>query len=158
MEDSMKTPIVFKEGLPTKGDVLELTDGETHVFFVLDDLCSEAVNSDDVCRMFTRDSHHRALSVAMTYQNLYEQGKKSRSIALSTEYLVLFKNPRDNYQITVLGRQLFPGKVKSLLEVYKDATAKPRGYLLIDLTAESEEEYRLRSRVLEDEDPIIYSL
>ena len=82
----------------------DLTDGKTHIFFILDDLCSEAINSPDVCRMFMRDSHHRALSVAITYQNLYEQGKKSKSIALSTEYLILFKNPRDNFQISLLGR------------------------------------------------------
>ena len=124
----------------------------------MDDLCTEAVNSDHICQLFTRDSHHRALSVAVTYQNLYEQGKKSRTIALSTEYLVLFKNPRDSYQVSVLGRQLYPRQVKAFMEAYKDATATSRGYLLIDLTAEAEEEYRLRTRVMEKEDPIVYSL
>ena len=94
LEDSLTTPITFIEGLPSKEDVMTLTDGETHIFFVLDDLCSEAINYPDVCRMFKRDSHHRALSVAITYQNLYEQGKKSKSNALSTQYLILFKNLR----------------------------------------------------------------
>ena len=40
------------------------------------------------------------------------QGKFSRTISLNTNYLILFKNPRDNNQISVLARQMYPGNTK----------------------------------------------
>ena len=150
--------VTFKPGLPSSQDVNELTDGKTHTFFILDDLCSQAVKSEQVCDLFIRDSHHRALTVIMTTQNMFEQGKRARTIALSTEYLVLFRNPRDHQQIMYLARQLFPGKTKSFLDVYRDATAEKWGYLLIDLTAHGEEKYRLRSRVFADDTPVVYQV
>ena len=38
------------------------------------------------------------------------QGKSSRTINLNTNYIILFKNPRDKYQVYLLARQMFPGQ------------------------------------------------
>ncbi|GFV84877.1 uncharacterized protein TNCV_4298591 [Trichonephila clavipes] len=54
-------------------------------------------------------------------------------------------NRRDQFQITHLGRQLYPRKVKSFQECYADATSKPYGYLLIDLKPETDESLRVRT-------------
>jgi hypothetical protein len=72
------------------------------------------------------------------------------------------KNPRDKQQIKYLAKQIFADNSKYLIEAYNDATKNPYGYLVIDLTAETPDEYRLRTRIYPDESknirfsPIIY--
>ena len=66
-------------------------------------------------------------------QNLFHQGKGSRSISLNSHYLVLFKNPRDKLQILKLARQIYPGQTDFFLNQYEEAVKRPFGYLLIDL-------------------------
>ena len=83
---------------PTKNNLL-----------IIDDLMNDASNNIEVQNVFTKYVHHRNLSCIYLVQNLFIQGKSSRTISLNTNYLVLFKNPRDKYQITLLGRQMFPG-------------------------------------------------
>ena len=94
---------------------------------------SEASNDKRICDLFTKGSHHRNLSVICLVQNLYYQGKESRTMSLNSQYLVLFNNPRDQQQITVLARQMYPGQSEKFLSTYRMATSKPFGYLLIDL-------------------------
>ena len=64
--------------------------------------------------LFARGSHHRNLSVIYIVQNLFHQGKGSRSISLNSHYLVLFKNPRDKLQILTLAKQMYPGQTDFL--------------------------------------------
>ena len=58
-------------------------------------LPTDASKDKRIVNLFTRDSHHHNLSVIYIVQNLFHQGKGSRSISLNSYYLVLFKNPRD---------------------------------------------------------------
>lgn len=106
--------------------------------------------------LFTQGCHHRRLSVLFLTQNLYVQGSRSRTIALNTTYLVLMKNVRDVSQIATLGRQLYPGKSKVLMQAFEDATATPYGYLVVDMSPHSEDTYRLRTHVFPSQDPVIY--
>ena len=57
-----------------------------------------------IVNLFTRGSHHRNLSVIYIVQNVFHQGKGSRSISLNSHYLVLFKNPRDKLQVLTLAK------------------------------------------------------
>ncbi|GFX64413.1 uncharacterized protein TNCV_4043051 [Trichonephila clavipes] len=57
----------------------------------------------------------------------------------------IYLNRRDQSQITHLGRQLYPHKVKFFQERYADATSKPYGYLLIDLKPETDESLRVHT-------------
>ena len=71
--------------------------------------------------------------------------------------IVLMKNLRDSSQIGHLGRQIFPGKPKFILEAYEDSCLKvPHGYLMLDLTPQGNEKYRVRTRVFPGEFPTIY--
>lgn len=72
------------------------------------------------------------------------------TISLNTNYLTLFNNPRDKYQISVLGRQMFPGNTKYFLEAFNDATSTPYGYLLIDYKSKTPDYLRLRTNLLSD--------
>jgi hypothetical protein len=151
MEKSLN--IEFSEGIPTTNKLKEFANGQ-HNIVVLDDLQDVVSKSVEAEQLFTRGSHHLNLSVIYVIQNLYQQGRSSRNIALNSHYTVLFKNPRDLTQITNLGRQL--GMSELLKEAYKDATKEPYNPLLIDLSPHTDEAYKLRCHIFPGEDPIIY--
>ena len=110
-------------------------------------------NSKEAERLFTQLSHHNNLSVIYLNQNLYYQGKCARTLNLNTAYTVLMRNPRNAQQVALLGRQL--GMGKTLEKAYKDATSKPFGYLIVDLSPKGDESYRLRTNVFPNEAPVI---
>ncbi len=72
-------------------------------------------------------------------------------MSLNAHYLFIFKNPRDQSQITHLAKQMFPGNVKYLQSAYKQATDRPHGYLMLDTTQKASEFLRLRSGILPGE-------
>ena len=43
-------------------------------------------------------------------KNLYNKGKENRTMNSNSQYLVVFKNPRDWQQLVVLARQMYPNK------------------------------------------------
>ena len=105
-----------------------------------------------IVNLFTRRSHHRNLSVIYIVQNLFHQGKGSRSISLNSHYLVLFKNPRDKLQVLTLAKQMYPGRTEFFLRQYEEAVRRPCGYLLIDLKTTTQDDCRLRTNVLPGEE------
>lgn len=113
---------------------------------ILDDLMTEAYNKN-ICELFTKGSHHRNLSVILSTQNVFHQGKFCRDISLNCKYLVLFKNPRDKSQIYPLARQIFPEKPNELVKVYKEVTSKPHSYLFLDLTQDCNDLIRFQTDV-----------
>ena len=90
MFDSMERelPIEFVEGLPTKAILDKFADG-TNKCIVLDDLMSDVVKSIDMQHIFTRGSHHNNLTVIYLNQNMYCQGKFSRTLSLNTQYIFI---------------------------------------------------------------------
>ena len=80
---------------------------------VFDDQMIDASKDKGIMNLFTRGSHHRNLSVIYIVQNLFHQGKGSRNISLNSDYLKLFKNPRDKLQILTLVKQMYPGQTDS---------------------------------------------
>ena len=75
---------------------------------ILDDLQSEISDNKRLSNIFSKGSHHRSLSVLFIQQNLFYQGKESKTIRLNCQYLVLFKSPSDRQQICTLARQIQP--------------------------------------------------
>lgn len=122
-------------------------DGDKPMLVILDDMMSDVNSSKKVCELFTRGSHHRNISVISISQNIFHQGKHCRDISLNAKYIVVFKNPRDQTQFLHLARQLYPENTKDLLRVYKEATNKPYGYLLIDLSQGIYEFLRFRTNI-----------
>jgi hypothetical protein len=104
---------------------------------ILDDLLTETY-SKDVSVLFTKGSHHRNISVILIAQNLFHQGRNARDI-LNAKYLGLLKNVRDKNQFTYLARQLFPEDSDGLYKAYLDATQRPHGYLLLDLSQDTDD-------------------
>jgi hypothetical protein len=139
--------IEFHEGLPDTS----MFDG-TPTLLILDDLMSEA--NDSVTSLFTKVSHHRNISVVFLTQNIFY--KNLRTISLNSHYIVLFKNPRDAGQVTILARQMYPNNSKFVIDAFKDATSTPHSYLLFDLRPEQDEKLRLRSNIFPDQDQCVY--
>ena len=136
----------FVEGLPNESEF----DGTRRVLLVIDDLMHEV--NDKVAQIFTKGSHHKNISVLFLTQNIFHSSKHNRTMNLNSHYIVLFKNPRDIGQVGILGRQMFP-KGKFLEEAFKDATARPYGYLFIDLKPNTDEPLRVRTNIFADEAP-----
>ena len=87
---------------------------------------------------------------------MYYKGKEMRTMSLNTHYLIVFKNPRDKQQITVLSRQMNPSKPRYLLDEFEKATSKPFGYLFIDLKQNTPDDQRLSSDIYKAQ-PMNYS-
>lgn len=92
----------------------------------------------------------------MLAQNLYMPRKFARTISLKCHYVILFRNVCDSRQVLTFGSQLFPLKLKYFNEAYDKATSLPFGYLVVDMSPSTEDNYRLRTRILPNEDTIVY--
>jgi len=135
----------FVEGLPE----LNTFDGVKRTLLIIDDLMQET--NETVSKLFTRVSHHKNVSVVYLTQNLFNNNKHNRTISLNAHYMILFKNVRDATQVHCLARQMFPKNSEAMMQGYKDATGKPYGYLLVDLTQSMDDRYRLRTKIFPGE-------
>ena len=141
----------FHQGLP---DLDTLDPREKHLI-ILDDLMDET--DQRVASLFTKKSHHRNISVMYIVQNLFHRGKHHRTISLNAHYMVVFKNPRDVSQIMALAHQMYPQRTKYFLEAYTAATARPHGYLVIDMKQDTPDILRLRSHIFPGEEQKAYA-
>lgn len=128
---------------------------QPNTLIILDDLMLEAYNKN-VCELFTKGCHHRNLSIILTTQNVFHQGKYARDISLNCKYLVFFKNPRDQSQINPLARQIYPENSGELIRVYKEVTETPFSYLLFDLTQTGSQLTRFRTAIFNKDFLICY--
>lgn len=147
--------VEFSEGLYD----IDLFDKNINNLIILDDLMQTTENDCDILNLFTIDSHHNNISVFYLTQNLFSQGKYSRSISLNSHYLLLLNNPRDRAQIYYLARQMYPTNSKFLVEAYNDATDNNQyGYLFIDLTQTTSNEMRVQTGILPFQNRFIYQV
>ena len=140
--------VEFVKGVPDPKDI----DPKQRHLLILDDLLMEL--DGNVTEFFIRGSHHLNTSVIFIVQNMFAKNKEMRTISLNSQYFILFKNPRDQRQVTELGKQM--GKAKLVTEAYEDATSRPYGYLFIDLKQGTPNELRLRSSILPGELTYVY--
>ena len=141
--------VEFIQGIPKSIHEDSFFDTRSPTIFIFDDLMKDTANNNDIANLWTEGSHHRNLSVVNLMQNLYEKGTSSRTMNLNNQYMVLFKNPRDKQQISMLARQMYPRHTDYFMDRFTEATKKPYGYLFIDLKQDTDEADRLKSDVLE---------
>lgn len=142
--------IKFIEGFP---DYNTFDASKTRIC-VIDDLMSET-KGNIVSDLFSKVSHHSNTSVFYIVQNLFPKNKEQRDISLNSKYFIIFKNPRDNKQVGMLGIQM--GKHDLITQAYKHATSEPYGYLLIDVTQGANDLLRVRSKIFpDDEENVVY--
>ena len=119
-------------------------NSKVRTLIIIDDLMKDATQNKDVCELFIEGAHHRNLSVICIMQNLFNKGAENRTMSLNSQYIVLFKNPRDQQQIGILAKQMYPGNSKKLLDAYRKAVELPYGALIIDLKQTTPDSRRFR--------------
>ena len=134
---------------PMPNELYESFSAQEANLLVLDDeMTSEAYGkTDQLEKYFVQGSHHKNLSVIFVLQNLFEKGRGIRTNSLNSNYLVLYKNPRDKGQVATLGRQMYPSKWRSFVAALDKATEAPHSYLLIDLTQDTPKDFGLRGNI-----------
>ncbi len=79
-----------------------------------------------------------------------------RTISLNCHYIILLKNPRDKTQVLNLVRQIYPTNTKFMIQAYNNATEKAYGYIKIDLSPDTPEEFRIQTRITPEENYNIF--
>jgi len=124
---------------------------KSNSFVIFDNLATHMEKySEKLLDLWTLESHHMNISVILVLHNLFQQTKSIRTISLNTNIFVLFRQARDQSSITTLGKQMFPGNARYLLDSYKMATDKPFGYLFINLNSK-DRNLMLTSNIFEKE-------
>ena len=91
-----------------------------------------AETDERMTNLFTKKATTNT-SVIYLVQHLFPKNKETRTISLNSQYIVMFKNPRDVSQMTILAKHMYPGRVKFVQEAFADAISTPYGYILVDL-------------------------
>ena len=143
--------VEFFEGLIN----VDIFNPEKNNLLVIDDLMEQCKDNKDILNLFMVDSHHKNISVFLVSQNIYIKGKCTRDINLNSSNMIIFKNPRDSVQISVLARQMFPTNSKAFLEAFYDAV-KDHRYIFLDFNHETSDNLRIQTNITE-ENRIIYT-
>jgi len=125
---------------------------------ILDDLLNNAY-SKEVCDLFTKGSHHRNISVILITQNHFHKERHCRNISLNAKYMFPLKKVRDKNQFMYLARQVYHENCTSLYKAYLNATERPYGYIILDLSQYSNDNLRFRTNIFPTDPPppIIYA-
>ena len=147
--------IEFQQGLPTEDDINEFTDGTFHSLIIIDDLMQSMMSDKYAQELITKVSHHKLVNIIYINQNLFSQGKNSRTIAVNMHYIIFLRNPRSHSQLISLGKQT--GMTKTLLEAYADSmTQHPFGYLIYNLSPKCDNDnFVLMSNIMPEDEGII---
>jgi len=78
--------------------------------------------NDGVANLFTKRSHHRNVSLMFLTQNLFHKNRHMSTISVNLHYMVLFKNPRNAGQFSILDRWMYPSSWKLAEEAYGGTT------------------------------------
>lgn len=135
---SAPCPIQFVRGLA------EDFKHEEDSLLIIDDLQISA-DKRVIGELFTVKSHHANCSIIYLVQNLFDKDPRHRAISLNSNYIILFRNPRDRSQIEHLGKQML--NTQLIKFAYKRATGEPHTYLLVDLKQGCPDWARLRGSV-----------
>ena len=147
MQANSPVPIEFTNGLIDIESKVPFDD--QHRWIIVDDLMEEVTNKAEMRSLFTKHSHHKKLSVFFIVQNLHHKG--IREISLNSQYMFVFKSPRDMAQIGYIGQQMAPNNSKSVTKSYADATKAPFSFLMLDFTPPTPEEIRVLGNFLRDD-------
>ena len=123
---------------------------------VLDNLMEEGSNDKRVLDLFTKDSHHRNITVSYLTQDLFPLGKFAKTINRNLQcYVITFKNPPNRTGMRNLVMQAFLDKWQGLLDVFQLCTEQPFGYLMLDPHPASDDRFQLWTHLRRQEAPLV---
>jgi hypothetical protein len=143
--------------VPNKDVVLELTEPyiETGGSIVIIDDFGQHLNAD-IATFFQVYRQHRNTTFILLLQNLFPRISSAVDISRNSNYIVLFRNPRDKRQTSIFCNQVTGGNGKWLINSYNDATKSPFSHFLCDFTQECDDRIRYRANIF-DEITAVYS-
>ena len=149
--ERMKKHMLFYKGIP-EASLLTKWFGPTHGgVLILDDLMAEGGQDKQVLDLFTKDSHHRNITVLYVTQDLFPPGKFSKTINRNAHYLIAFKHPRDQTGIRNVLTQAFLTDWRDKLDLFTRVTSRPFGYLMMDLHPALDDRFRFWSHLTRQE-------
>ena len=89
----------------------------------------DVANSGDLSKLFMRGRRDLECFIIFLAQNVFSKGSEAGTISLKTQYQVLFKNPSDELQVSVLAHQLLPSQSKHFID--RNATFRPSLWLFV---------------------------
>ena len=98
-EELMKMNVEYVEGI--LGELDKHFKKSKRTLIILDDLMNETTNSFKITKLFTRGCHDN-LSVIYLMQILFH--KSQHALSLNSNYIVIFKKPRNNSQFATIAR------------------------------------------------------
>ena len=114
--------------------VEQIKDFSVPALVIFDDMLNSE-NLKAVAQLFTVFGRHLDLCLAFLTQRLFNNNEFFRQISQNSDYIGVFKNPRNSREIRTLASQITP-KTLELLTIYQKATKEPYSYVLINLTQE----------------------
>ena len=112
----------------------QIKDFSVPALVIFDDMLNSE-NLKAVAQLFTVFGRHLDLCLAFLTQRLFNNNEFFRQISQNSDYIGVFKNPRNSREIRTLASQITP-KTLELLTIYQKATKEPYSYVLINLTQE----------------------
>lgn len=123
---------------------------------LVDDQMRDGSSNKEVHDLFIKGVHHRNISLMYITQNLFNQGRFARDMRLNLHYYIIFKSPTFLSQVSLLNHQLFPQAKGFLDDAYKKATEKPYTYLFLNLHPHCEDELRVSTSILPNEEQTFF--
>ena len=150
--------IEYVQGISSKTDSLFHRNVSSYI--ILDGLMDQATQDKRISQLFARGRHGNLSVISFTQKHFHKNQrekstqklfhKNQREISLNSDYMVIFKSPRDKTQFTNLVKQFMPREYRILLRAFEDATRLPRSYLLLNMRSETDDKFRVRARILND--------
>ena len=137
-----KCGVQFHEGVPDRNLLRKwFPEGD---ILVLDDLMNEGSSDKNFLDLFTKDSHHQQITVIYLCQDLFPTGKFVKTISCNAQYIVAFKNPRDQLGLRNLLQQSYPTQFREVLNTFRQVPdQRPFAYMVLDLHPASRDDQRI---------------
>lgn len=160
LEKKLGSKITFRNDIPTADELADhYKSTKESTIVVLDDKMTsmdDSKSGKNLVHLTTVVARHSQVSFFFLLQNMYHNSSSAREIALNCQVNIIFRNDRSASQITKFASQVMPHNIQYFLQSYQLSTAKPHGYLLVDLCVNSNRKYMLRSDIIPGEDLKIY--
>jgi hypothetical protein len=121
--DELKSVFEDLETCPGLPDFNELGFHHGQKLVILDDQILKIVNNADLFHAITVASNHLNISIIITSQNLFVQGKYSKTLLRNMSDKVMFRDKGDGQWLSTFSKQMFPNHPQFLTNVMDFVTA-----------------------------------
>ena len=148
-----KHGVEFHEGVPDLDFLQKKFAGkqEKGGVLIMDDLMSKGGDDETVMNIFTQHSHHMGFVAFYLCQDMFPKGKYCTTISRNAQYIIAFKNPRDNSALRAVLLQMYPTEWRNVMATINNASEKLYGYFIFDLHPRTRNKDRLLSNLLKHE-------